>query len=470
VFLYKHFSTTYVSLVPHYSTTEKHLGVFMHGWYNIHVMANAMRTNQTRLYMSEEIVAAQQHYANVQARKLAHNMARGNPSKEQLALSDHVARIDFPNEIDGVDVRTYSTADYVGGLPSVRHLGAKMLGVKDENVFALGSSSLTVMSDVCIRALLHTLPGADAPWSVGEGRPRVLCGVPGYDRHFGILEDFAELVPVPILSHGPDLAIVEKELQHPRTVAMWHVPRYSNPSGVTYSKETIEGLLSIRPANTSYRDLWDDAYCLHTQRDMADSLPSIVHACAQKGMPHRVFAFASTSKMLHPGSGVAFVASSVENLAWMKSWLAKQSIGPDKVNQARLMTAFPILGALQAHMQKHRALLEPKFTSLYEGLREYLHNVPSARWNEPSGGYFVPLWLYPGTARRVHALAKDAGLTLTPAGATHPYGKNPEDNCLRLAPTYLEASALRHDVPLVLGASARLAYWELVDIQNRADA
>lgn len=375
-------------------------------------------------------------YADLQALGLKLDLTRGKPSAEQLDLSE--ALLALPGEgvhtdADGTDVRNYGGLD---GLPQLRRIFAELLGVPVDQLLAGGNASLTMMYETLADAMLFGAPGSDRPWG-HEERVRWICPVPGYDRHFSVCEALGiEMVTVPMTADGPDAeAVAALVADDPSVKGMWVVPTYANPDGSVVTEEVARRLVSMPTAAPDFRILWDNAYALHHLTQDEVTTADAIGLAAQAGNPDRVVLFASTSKITFAGAGVAFLASSPANVAWFRKNLSSRSIGPDKVNQLRHALFFGDAEGVRAHMRRHRDILAPKFEAVTGILAERLGPWGVASWTEPKGGYFVSLEVPPGTASRVVELAKAAGIALTPAGAAYPYGKDPEDTVLRLAPS-----------------------------------
>ena len=385
------------------------------------------------------LAVLQDEYASFKARGLALNMARGKPAAEQLDLSmpllSAVTTAEDCRAEDGTDCRNYGV---LAGLPEAQRLMAVLLNDDPENVIVFGNSSLTVMYDTLARCLDFGTLGS-TPWCLYE-QVRWLCPVPGYDRHFGVTEAFGiEMIPVPMNADGPDMDTVERLVAEDASVkGIWCVPKYSNPGGVTYSDEVVRRLASMECAADDFRIFWDNAYCVHHLFDDVseqDQLLDIAEACAEAGNPDRYFKFASTSKITFPGAGVAAMAASPENIAEAKRHLNAQMIGHDKINQLRHVRFLRDAEGIAAHMHKHAAILRPKFALVERKLTEGLDELGIATWTHPRGGYFVSFDAPAGCAKRIVALAKEAGVTLTGAGATWPHGEDPVDANIRIAPT-----------------------------------
>lgn len=370
-------------------------------------------------------------YEELKARGLKLDITRGKPAPAQLDLSNALLNTPVATKAaDGTDVRNYGG---LNGLPELRAIFAELLNTTPDLLLAGDNSSLSLMHDTVAFAMLHGLPGGQ-PWA---GRKvKFLCPVPGYDRHFAICQDLGiEMIPVELGEHGPDLDEVRALLADPQVKGMWVVPMYANPTGVTYDEATTRALLSM-PAADDFRILWDNAYALHHLTADEPTPLDVVSLAAEAGHPDRVFTYASTSKVTFAGDGVAFMGGSKANLDWYLSHYGKRAIGPDKVNQLRHATYFKNAEGVRALMRKHRALIEPKFAVVLETLKRRLGSYGVASWTRPTGGYFVTLDVPQGTASRVVQLAKEAGIALTPAGASHPLGNDPYDRTIRIAPTF----------------------------------
>ncbi|MCC5033705.1 aminotransferase class I/II-fold pyridoxal phosphate-dependent enzyme [Streptomyces sp. WAC 00631] len=388
--------------------------------------------------------AARKEYAELRARGLSLDLTRGKPSPEQLDLAGDLLSLPGAGDVkaaDGTDTRNYGG---LLGLPELREIFSGPLQVPAGQLLALGNASLTLMHDNVVQALLSVVPGGERRWA-DEPRVRFVCPVPGYDRHFGVCERYGiDMVPVPLTGEGPDMDVVEELVASDPTIkGMWCVPKYSNPTGEVYSDETVRRLAAMRTAAPDFRLFWDNAYAVHHLTGERVEILSILDACAEAGNPDRAFVFGSTSKITTAGSGVAFVGSSPANVAWMKERLLKQTIGPDKVNQLRHVRFFRDTDGVTAHMERHRALLEPRFAAVYEVLESELGPLGIAEWTRPKGGYFVSLDVPDGCASEVVRLAKEAGIALTPAGAAFPYGKDPRDREIRLAPSFPSVEEVR---------------------------
>lgn len=380
-------------------------------------------------------------YDELKAAGLSLDLTRGKPSADQLDLSDdllHLPDGEF-RDAAGTDLRNYGGPN---GLPELREIFSDALRVPVPQLLALGNSSLTLMHDVIVQALLYGVPGGERPWA-GQSIS-FLAPVPGYDRHFTICERFGiRLIAVPMNDDGPDIETVSSLLATDDSIkGMWCVPVYSNPTGAVYSEEVVRALVSL-PAAPDFRLIWDNAYAVHHLADERPEPINVLALAAEAGNPDRPLIFASTSKVTYPGAGVAFVGGSETNIGWLQRNLGAQSIGPDKINQLRHVKLLGDAVGLAAHMEKHRAIVAPKFEAVDEAFRTRLAPWGAGSWNAPKGGYFVSLDVLDGTAARSVQLAKEAGIAVTPAGATFPYGEDPRDANIRIAPTFPPLGELR---------------------------
>ncbi|MEO0442339.1 MAG: aminotransferase class I/II-fold pyridoxal phosphate-dependent enzyme [Pseudomonadota bacterium] len=369
------------------------------------------------------------------AQSIQLDLTRGKPSSDQLALSDPLDGILDNNYLsaDGIDTRNYGGLD---GLSQARQLGADILGVSSNEVSAQGNSSLSLMFLVMLVAKEFGLRGPDTSWKHSEDL-RFICPVPGYDRHFSICEQLGiEMIAAPMTAEGPDMDVVEALVKSdPAIKGMWCVPKYANPTGVVYSDDTVERIAQLgNIAGKHFCVFWDNAYAVHDLNGFK-SLKNIMDCCRLAGTEDSVIQFASTSKITHASAGIAFIASSEANLAGFRKVLGTLSIGPDKVNQLRHMRFIPNYGALISHMEKHAALLKPRFDCVNQHLKAAFGDNDLGQWQPVEGGYFISFDTRPGLAKTVVALAADVGVKLTPAGATFPYGKDPKDSNIRIAPS-----------------------------------
>lgn len=388
-------------------------------------------------------------YAAIKQRGLKLDMTRGKPSNEQLDLANGMLSVLTPSDYkaaDGTDTRNYGGLD---GLPEMKALFAELLETSAEHVIVGGASSLSMMHDAVVRALLHGVPGGDGPWS--KSKLKFLCPAPGYDRHFAICQHHGiEMIPVELDQNGPDMPTVERLVASDASIkGMWCVPKYSNPTGETYSAEVVKRLAAMKTAAPDFRLFWDNAYAVHDLESTADRLLEIIAACAEAGHPNRPLEFASTSKISFAGAGVAAMLTSAANVADAKKHLSIQTIGPDKVNQLRHLRFFKDAAGVRAHMQKHAALLRPKFEAVSRVFERELGGSGLAAWTKPRGGYFVSLDTLDGCASEVVRLADEAGVKLTPAGATFPLGKDPRNRNIRVAPSLPPASQVETAMEVV---------------------
>ena len=384
---------------------------------------------------SAEYAKVSAHYEELKSLGLKLNMARGKPGKAQLDLvSDIFSLMQDPADYisDGIDVRNYGE---LSGLPAARRLFADILGCKPEQVFAGGNASLQLMYDTIAKAYTHGLLRSPRPWC-REETLKWLCPAPGYDRHFLITEHFGfELITIPMTADGPDMDAVEEAVKDPAVKGMWCVPKYSNPEGVIYSEETIRRIASLQAAAPDFLVMWDNAYCIHEFEGGYVEFPDILSICEQCGNPDMVFEFASTSKVTLPGAGISCFACSEANMKHMEKLLTVQAISFDKVNQQRHVLYLKDKAHALELMGRHAGIMGPKFRTVVETLDREIAPLDIASWSRPKGGYFVSLHALPGTAKRTWQLCKEAGVVMTGAGATFPYGKDPQDSNLRIAPS-----------------------------------
>jgi len=388
--------------------------------------------------LKAELKALQARFDEIIGLKLSLDMTRGKPCKEQLDLANDMLAVLKPGDVfseDGSDCRNYGVPL---GIKEIRDFFARMLGTTAGHVIAGNSSSLNLMFDTLMRSLVFGEIESERPW-LKEDKLKWLCPVPGYDRHFLVTETLGfELIPVPLNENGPDMEIVEKLVAEDASIkGMWCMPLYSNPDGFIYSTEVCRRLASMKTAAADFRILWDNAYVVHhLYEDRKGSLPDILALCEEEGNPNRVYEFASTSKITLAGSGISCIAVNKDNFDRTRKYLSVQTIGPDKMNELRHIRYIPDEEALQEVMKRQASVIRPKFDATLSILASELDDTGIAKWNKPLGGYFISLHVYPGTARKVVALAKEAGVALTPAGATYPYGKDPQDANIRIAPTF----------------------------------
>lgn len=388
--------------------------------------------------LEKEYSSLEKLFEETKGKKLSLNMARGKPGKEQLDLSlgllDVInSKSDFIGE-DGMDCRNYGV---LKGIDECRKLFGEMLGVNYQNVMVGGSSSLNMMFDTISCMMTKPIVDGCKPWYEVKNR-KFLCPVPGYDRHFGITEYYGfEMIPVPMTSNGPDMDIVEKLVESDDTIkGIWCVPKYSNPQGITYSDETVRRFAALKPAAKDFRIMWDNAYCIHDLSDTPDTLLNIYDECVKAGSEDMPIIFCSTSKITFPGAGVAAMAASNANMNVFTERYNYEIISYDKLNMLRHIRFFKNYDGMLKHMQLHKKVLKPKFEIVVNTLEKELKPCNIGDWTKPNGGYFVSVDVLPGTAKRVVALCKEAGVILTGAGATYPLGKDPDDKNIRIAPSF----------------------------------
>jgi DNA-binding transcriptional MocR family regulator len=390
--------------------------------------------------MTELQLSAQQlrdSYEEFKAKGLKLDLTRGKPSAAQVDLSKDL--LSLPGDDDymaegGVDCRNYGG---LFGLTEARRLLSQMAGAPAEQVIVSDNSSLSLMHDAMIFSLVKGTCDSEKPW-IQQGDVAILCPTPGYDRHFAICEELGiRMISVPIYDDGPDMDEVERLVaSDPLIKGIWCIPKYSNPTGSVFSDEVVERLASMKTAANDFRLFWDNAYGVHHLTDDRVEVANILERCTHHGNPNRAFVFASTSKITMPGAGLSLFASSKANFDWFGQRLSFKTIGPDKVNHLRHVRFLKNHEGIVALMAKHRELVEPKFKIVLDTFKEKLSGVPGVSWTEPKGGYFITLTVPEGCAKRTIELAKEAGVLLTPAGSTHPYGKDPEDRTIRIAPTF----------------------------------
>jgi DNA-binding transcriptional MocR family regulator len=384
---------------------------------------------------------AQESYDALRAKGLKLNLTRGKPSSAQLDLS--VELLSLPGSADYIaedktDCRNYGALQ---GLSEARRLFAGIMGAAPEQVVVANNSSLAVMHDVVVYCLLKGTCDSHSPWSK-QGEISFLCPIPGYDRHFKICADYGvRMIPVPLNEDGPDMDQVEGLVARDASIkGMWCMPKYSNPTGTIYSDTVIERLAAMKTAAPDFRLYWDNAYAVHHLTQERIEIANIIDLCARHAHPNRPFVFASTSKITLAGSGLALFAASKDNVNWLLARLTPRTIGPDKINQLRHVRFLKNESGIMQLMDRHRAIIAPKFQKVLDIFNEKLGRVPNVTWTKPKGGYFISLDVPKGCAERVISLAKEAGIELTPAGATHPQGKDPDDRTIRIAPTFPELS------------------------------
>ncbi len=402
-------------------------------------------TEMSKEELKEELAGLEEEYKKFQSMNLKLDMSRGKPSKEQLDISMGMmdalnSQVDLTCE-DGTDCRNYGCLD---GIAEAKVLIGDMMENHPDNIIIYGNSSLNVMYDTVARAMTHGIMG-NTPWCKLD-KVKFLCPSPGYDRHFAITEYFGiEMIVVPMTPEGPDMDMVEDLVSKDETIkGIWCVPKYSNPQGYTYSDETVRRFARLKPAATDFRIFWDNAYGIHhLYEDKQDYLIEILAECKKAGNPDLVYKFASTSKITFPGSGIAALATSLNNLEDIKKQLKNQTIGHDKVNQLRHVRFFKDIHGMTEHMKKHADIIRPKFEAVEEILERELGGLGIGTWTEPIGGYFLGFDSLEGCAKAIVAKAKKAGVTMTDAGATYPYHKDPKDSNIRIAPTFPSVDNLK---------------------------
>lgn len=392
-------------------------------------------SSMSREELEQQYQQSLEIFEHCKTQNLNLNMARGKPSKQQLDIvSGLLTALSDPADciVDGVDVRNYGE---LAGIAPARAYWADMLGCRPEQTFVGSVSSLNLMFDVISRAYTHGLLHSPRPWCKEE-KVKFLCPSPGYDRHFRVTEFFgAELITVDMTFDGPNMDQVEEYIKDPQVKGIWCVPKYSNPDGIIYSEETLERFAKLRPAAPDFAIMWDNAYCVHEFRGEYKDFPDIISLCEQAGNPDMIYEFASTSKITFAGSGIAVMASSVANIEHFTKLFSVQMISNDKVNQLRHVRFLKDKAHTLEIMQQHAKIMGPKFRVVSEALHRLILPCGFASWNEPKGGYFVSLYTMPGTAKRALELCKQAGVEMTPAGATYPYGADPYDRNIRIAPS-----------------------------------
>ena len=417
--------------------------------------------NQSYLKMSKDELKLQYEkvlaeYNDIKTKGLNIDMSRGKPGSDQLDISNDMLNVfsdgNFKTEA-GLDVRNYGLLQ---GVPECQKLFAELLEVKPEMVIVGGNSSLSLMYDYVSQCMF--LGAGFTPWSK-QGTVKFLCPCPGYDRHFAICESLGiEMINIKMTNNGPDVDEIEQYIKDPMVKGMFVVPKYSNPQGITFSHETVKRIAELTPAADDFRIIWDNAYIVHDLTEKSDDLLNIFSVLPERNK-NMIIEVTSTSKISFPGAGVSCLVSSEENIQEILKRLTVQSISYDKVNMLRHVKYFKNLDGIKAHMQKHAKILKPKFDAVIDTLNADLSGLQIAEWNEPNGGYFISLDVTGGSASRVGVLCKEAGVTLTNVGATYPYGKDPSDSNIRIAPTFPDADVLKQAVK-VLTVSVRLACLE----------
>ena len=418
--------------------------------------------DMSREELQREHDAAAAKFEELKSLGLKLNMARGKPGKAQLDMVSEglFSVMNKPEDYisDGVDCRNYGE---LAGLPAARRLFAEILGCRAEQVIAGGNASLQLMYDAISKAVTHGLLHSPRPWCKEE-KVKWLCPAPGYDRHFKVTESFGfELITIPMTPDGPDMDAVEAAIADPAVKGMWNVPKYSNPQGYIYSDETIRRIASMKPAAPDFMLMWDNAYCIHEFAGEFVEFADILSECEKYGNGDMVYEFASTSKVTLPGAGISCMAASEANIAYFQKLMGIQIISYDKVNQQRHVLYLKDRAHTLELMKKHAAIMAPKFRTVVDALEREIAPLGIASWNDPKGGYFVSLDAMPGTAKRTLALCKEAGVTMTGAGATFPYGVDPDDSNIRIAPSLPPVEELQQAIEVLctclkLSASEKL--------------
>ena len=416
-------------------------------------------SEMSREEREKELALVKEQFEELKARGLSLNMARGKPGKLQLDMVSDIFNVfqkpeDFLS--DGVDSRNYGE---VTGLPAAKRLFAEILDCKPEQIIVGGNASLQLMYDTISKAVTHGLLHSPRPWSQ-EKEIKWLCPSPGYDRHFKVTESFGfTLITIPMTEEGPDMDAVEQAIQDPAVKGMWNVPKYSNPQGIVYSEETIRRIASMKPAAPDFLLMWDNAYCIHELEGAFVPFPDILSECEKYGNADMPVEFASTSKVTLPGAGISVLAASEANIKYFTELLSVQIISFDKVNQLRHVLYLKDKVHTLELMQRHAGVLGPKFRAVVDALDREIAPLGIAKWTRPKGGYFVSLDALPGTAKRTLALCKEAGVTMTGAGAAFPYGKDPQDSNIRIAPSLPPVQELEQAIE-ILCVCLRLAALE----------
>ena len=413
--------------------------------------------------LQAEYAAVKGSYDAQKALGLKLNMARGKPGKAQLDLvSDMLTVLTDPADcqVDGIDARNYGE---LAGLPCARQLYAEILGCKPSEVYAGGNASLALMYNVISKAWTFGLKESERPWCKEE-KVKFLCPAPGYDRHFRITETFGiEMITIPMTASGPDMDLVEELVKDETVRGMWCVPKYSNPDGIIYSDETIDRIVHMNPAAKDFALMWDNAYCVHEFDGDFIPFRDILTLCREAGRPNMAYEFASTSKITFPGAGLAVMATSEENLAYLMKLLGVETIGFDKINQLRHVKYLQNKEHTLEIMKRHASVLGPKFAMVLDTLEREIAPLEIAAWQKPKGGYFVSVNAMAGTAKRTLQLCKEAGVVMTDAGATYPYGKDPQDSNIRVAPSLPPVEELRQAMDIFCLALRLSALEKLLD-------
>lgn len=414
--------------------------------------------------LKEIEIDLKKEYEKLKSLNLNLDMSRGKPSPEQTKLSlgllDTIKSCDSLISDSGIDCKNYGTLD---GLPEMKKIFSKILEIDENNIIVGGNSSLSMMFDTISYFMTHGVLGSK-PWSFyqnGQSKIKFLCPSPGYDRHFAILDFFnIEPIVIPMTKTGPDMDFIEKLVSEDETIkGIWCVPKYSNPQGITYSDETVERFSKLKPKSSDFRIFWDNAYAIHDLTKTPDKLSNLMELCKKNHSENLPIMFCSTSKITFPGSGVAAVGASSDNINYLKKMYSFKTIGYDKINQLRHIRYFKNFKNIKSHMEKHRAILKPKFDIVLDSLENNFFENKIVSWKNPNGGYFVSIDVAPGCAKKTVKLCKDLGLVLTPAGSTFPKKFDPNDSNIRIAPSYPSLDELRKAMN-VLCLCIKLAFCE----------
>lgn len=422
-----------------------------------------------REYLKKELQECTRRFEGYREQGLALNLSRGKPCKEQLDLSlkmmDTLTSHSVLDSEDGTDCRNYGGAD---GIPEAKKLMADLMGANPLNVMVFDNSSLNLMFQVLSHAMMDGLSGC-APMLMQQKR-KFLCPAPGYDRHFAITERFGfELINIPMKEDGPDMELVKKYVENDETVkGIWCVPKYQNPTGIVFSDKVVQEFADLNPKAADFRIFWDNAYCVHSlyAEEEAD-IPDIIRLCQEAGHPDMVYEFCSTSKITFAGDGISALAASAGNLIDLRNYFKYETIGPDKINQLRHVRFLRNLTNVKKHMKKHADIMRPKFEMVESILEKEVGGLGIAEWNNPKGGYFISLNTLPGCAKEVVRLCKEAGVTFTSAGATYPYGIDPEDKNIRLAPSFANEEEIQVATKILAVCIKLAGYRNLMEKLNK---